>query len=106
MKRFDCSAGEVLEAVWEQSKAELHTHADYDGKLLPTPAARKPPIVIYGRSKRDVIEVAKAGEKVEVRVALRPEVAQEVVALARHLDRPLSWILWQAFLLARPRVVD
>jgi hypothetical protein len=100
------TAGAALEAAWELAKAALHEERDHEGNRLSSPPPRDPPAGICAEA-RPLEPLAEPGgrEPVRVEAAVRSEVMQEVSALARHLDRSLSWVVNRAWGSARDRIV-
>ncbi len=109
--RHGVTASVVLAAAWELGK-----HAVYEAILPqatdapdgPTVADAKPGAarsVAIAHEPRDVAEISTDGDKVECGFVIDEAMRGEIVALARIADRALSWIVREAYVLARRQLV-
>lgn len=90
------SIGTVLQATWEVAKGELHSLSNYDDEALVAPPAREL-ASICSVQPRDVPPLPDAKAKVEASVSMRRDVLEEIQALSAHLDRPMSWVVNEAY---------
>ena len=68
-----------------------------------TPPAGEPdPAVV--KTAAPGADLARTTRKVKCTVALPPDTLAEIAAMARGLDRTLSWTVTQAYVIARPRL--
>lgn len=105
--REKVSAGQVLWAAWECSKRELHRTVpgcDEEATSLEPPDPSFPELPRCSPSARDLPDLELSTTKADVKVVLPDRTAAEVMALARHTDRTLSWILERAYLVGRKHI--
>lgn len=110
-KRLEISLGELIAAAWETSKAEVYGATPvYDENFdeapaLPAPDARPIAALEIPSSAAPLADPPGAGaDKVLLKLALSPRIVEEVQVLARAADRPLSWVMDQAYRAARARL--
>lgn len=106
-ERENVSAGQVLWAAWECSKKELHRTVpgcDEEATSLEPPEPSFPELPRCSPSARDLPDLELSTTKADVKVVLPDRTAAEVMALARHTDRTLSWILERAYLVGRKHI--
>lgn len=98
------SIGTVLQATWEVAKGELHSLSNDDDEALAAPAARDV-ASLCSAAPREVPPLPDAKGKVEASVSMRRDVLEEIHALSAHLDRPMSWVVNEAYRRGRAHLV-
>jgi hypothetical protein len=99
------SAGQVIAAAWEATKRALHELPSDLEEALPVPPPRDAGPICGGPAREIAELAAKSGrEKVQAHLALDRAVLAEIRGLAHHLDRPISWVVVEAYRRARPLI--
>lgn len=104
------SAGQIVAAAWETTKAELHrlpgvgVVGDAPADPLPSPPERETGPIRRGTQQAPKLPAKSTREKVMVRLALPGPMLEEMQRLAMHLDRGVSWVVVEAYRRARPLV--
>jgi hypothetical protein len=107
--RHGAPMSRVLCAAWHLGKHALYERElakgpslDLESPLDPPPAGEPDPAFV--KAAAPVADLAPTTRKVKCTVALPPETLAEIAAMARGLDRTLSWAMTEAYVLARPRL--
>lgn len=99
------SAGQVIAAAWEATKRALHELPSEIDEVMPAPPPRDAGPICSGPAREIAALPAKSTrEKVQVHLTLDRALLAEIHGLATHLDRPISWVVIEAYRRARPRI--
>jgi hypothetical protein len=108
-KRHGAPMSNVLCAAWHLGKQVLYERElpdapppGLEGPLQPPPPGVPDPSFV--KAEAPVADLAPSDRKIQCTVAFPLETRAEIAEMARGLDRSLSWVVTEAYLLARPRL--
>jgi hypothetical protein len=109
--RRGVTASALLAAAWELGKHALYDRIvpeATDAPDGPTVAQAKPgsaKAVAFAHERRETNAIETTGDPIECGFVIDAEMRAEIVAMARIADRAMSWIVREAYVLARPQLV-
>lgn len=100
----------VLQAAWELGKTDLwqrernHTVPDVNGETGSVTLTPRRVALEFTGSPVELKPLPPSNAKVECRLVWPQDSFEELRAMVMALDRPVSWLLKETYLLARPRL--